>query len=48
MQKADIYKTHGDNNLVKRISGVNKFTDISIGIKNTVNWFISNKEKIKF
>ena len=48
MQKADIYKTHGDNTLVKKISGIKKFTDISIGLKNTVEWFVNNKRKIKF
>ena len=48
MQRADIYKTHGDNGLVKRISGIKKFTDISIGLKNTVKWFLNNKNRIKF
>ena len=47
LQKADILKTHGDNSLIKRTSGIKKFTDISIGIKNTVEWFINNKKKIK-
>ena len=48
MQKADIYKTHGDNTLVKKISGINKFTDISTGLKNTVEWYIKNKDMINF
>ena len=48
LQKADIIKTHGDNSLVKKITGIIKFTDISIGLKNTVKWFIVNKGKIKF
>ena len=48
MHKADIYKTHGDNSLVKKISGVKKFTDISVGLKNTVKWFVNNKDTIKF
>ena len=47
LQKADILKTHGDNSLIKRISGIKKFTDISNGIKNTVEWFINSKKKIK-
>jgi len=46
--KADIYKTHGDNSLVKKITGVNKFTDISIGLKNTIKWFVDSKDTIKF
>ena len=48
MQRADIYKTHGDNSLVKRISVIKKFTDISIGLKNTVKWFVNNRDRIKF
>ena len=48
LQKADILKTHGDNSLVKKITGIKKFTDISIGLKNTVKWYIKNKDKINF
>ena len=48
INKADLYKTHGDNSLVKKISGVKKFTDISVGLKNTVKWFVNNKDTIKF
>ena len=48
LQKADILKTHGDNSLVKKITGIKKFTDISIGLKNTVKWFVNNKDTIKF
>jgi len=48
LQRADIIKTHGDNNLVKKISGIKKFTDISIGLRNTVEWFVKNKDKINF
>jgi len=46
--KADLYKTHGDNSLVKRITGIKKFTNISTGLKNTVKWFLNNKDTIKF
>ena len=48
LQRVDIIKTHGDNNLVKKISGIKKFTDISIGLRNTVEWFVKNKDKINF
>ena len=48
LQKADILKTHGDNSLVKKITGIKKFTDISVGLKNTVEWFIKNKGTINF
>ena len=38
------FKKHRDN-----CSNCNKkFTDISVGLKNTVEWFIRNKAKIKF
>ena len=46
LQKADILKTHGDNSLVKKITGIKKFTDTSIGLKNTVEWYIKNKDII--
>jgi nucleoside-diphosphate-sugar epimerase len=48
LQKADILKTHGDNSLIKKITGIKKFTDISVGLQNTVKWFIRNKATIKF
>jgi len=48
LQKADILKTHGDNSLVKKITGIKKFTDISIGLKNTVEWFIKNRDTMNF
>ena len=48
LQKGDILKTHGDNSLIKKITGIKKFTDISIGLKNTVDWFIKNKDTIYF
>ena len=48
LQKADIFKTHGDNSLVKKITGIKKFTDISMGLKNTVKWYIKNKDTINF
>jgi UDP-glucuronate 4-epimerase len=48
LQKADILKTHGDNSLVKNITGIKKFTNISIGLKNTVEWYIKNKDTINF
>jgi len=32
--------------LVKKITGIKKFTDISIGLENTVEWYIKNKDTI--
>ena len=43
LQKGDIYKTHGSNSLIKKITKFKKFTSIDIGLKNTVNWYIKNK-----
>jgi nucleoside-diphosphate-sugar epimerase len=47
-QSADVIKTHGDNRSIKKFTGYKQFTDISTGIKNTVQWFIKYKKKIKF
>ena len=47
-QSADVFKTHGDNTMIKKFSGYKKFTNISIGIKNTVDWFVKYRGKIKF
>lgn len=47
-QSADVFKTHGDNAMIKKFSGYKKFTNISIGIKNTVDWFVKYQGKIKF
>ena len=46
-QSADVYKTHGDNSLVKKTVKIKKFTKIETGIMNTVNWFKDNKKIIK-
>ena len=44
LQKVDIIKTHGDNSLIKKITGIKKFTSIEEGIKNTVNWYVKNNK----
>ena len=46
-QSADVYKTHGDNSLIKKTVKIKKFTKIETGIMNTVNWFKHNKKIIK-
>jgi len=43
LQKGDIYKTHGSNFLIKKITKFKKFTSIDTGLRNTVNWYIKNK-----
>ena len=46
-QSADVYKTHGDNSLIKKTVKFKKFTKIEKGIINTVNWFKNNNKIIK-
>ena len=43
LQKGDIYKTHGSNTLIKKITKFKNFTSIDKGLKNTVSWYIKNK-----
>tara|TARA_B110000305_G_scaffold81143_1_gene91269 strand:- start:3152 stop:4111 length:960 start_codon:yes stop_codon:yes gene_type:complete len=43
IQKGDIYKTHGDNTFLKKSINFKSFTDINVGIKNTVDWYMKNK-----
>ena len=39
LQKADVIKTHGDNKKILNIVGKMKFTDLDLGLKNTIKWF---------
>ena len=39
LQKADVIKTHGDNKKILNIVGKMKFTNLDLGLKNTVEWF---------
>jgi UDP-glucuronate 4-epimerase len=41
--KADVYKTFGSNKKIKKFLKIKKFTKISIGLKNTINWYFENK-----
>jgi len=43
LQKGDIYKTHGSNALIKKITKFKNFTSVDTGLRNTVNWYIKNK-----
>ena len=38
-QKIEIFKTHGDNTLIRKLVNKNKFINYKIGLKKTVNWF---------
>jgi UDP-glucuronate 4-epimerase len=40
--KADVYKTHGDNKKIKRILKNYNFKKIDKGLKKTMNWFIEH------
>ncbi len=39
LQKADVVKTHGSNKKILSLIGKQKFTSISLALKNTVNWY---------
>jgi len=43
-QRADVIKTHGNNNKIKKYNKINKFTDIHIAISNTAKWYKENWE----
>ena len=41
--KADVYKTYGDNKKIKSyLNNTIKFTDYKKGVENTCNWFLTN------
>lgn len=40
--KGEVFKTHGNNNKLRKIFGKIKFTDIEIGLKNTIKDFIKH------
>ena len=46
-QKADVYKTHGDNKRILRTSRFSKFTNIYEALKKTHDWFFYNKKFYK-
>ena len=43
-QLADVYKTHGSNSKLKKITRFKKYTDIDTGLKNLINWTMKNKK----
>ena len=44
--KIEVYKTHGDNTKIKKITGFKKFTDIETGLLQLVNWSKKHLKKI--
>ena len=44
LQKVDVIKTHGNNNKIKKLLNLKKFTPIEIGLKSMIHWYkIENK-----
>jgi UDP-glucuronate 4-epimerase len=41
-QQADVMKTHGNNNKIKKFLKVKKFTNINLAITNTAKWYKEN------
>jgi hypothetical protein len=39
LQQADIYKTHGNNKKIIKITKFNKFTNLEKGLVNTLDWY---------
>ena len=44
--KADVYKTFGDNKKIKKILNYRKFTRIEFGLNKTIQWFFKNNLKL--
>ena len=44
-RKGEMIKTYGDNNKIKKIVNFKKFTNINAGIKKTIKWYLSFKNK---
>ena len=39
LQQADIYKTHGNNKKIIKITKFNNFTNLEKGLVNTLDWY---------
>ena len=44
-RKGEMIKTYGDNKQIKKITNFKKFTNINEGIKKTIKWYLSFKNK---
>ena len=43
--KADVYKTYGDNKKIRKLLGGKiQLTSYKYGVKNTCDWFFKNKK----
>ena len=47
MQQADVYKTHGSNLKLIKMTKIKKFTDIKVGTKNVIDWAKKNGKYLK-
>ncbi len=45
-QKADVYKTHGNNNLLISLIKKKKFTNLKVGFDKCITWYQKNYKKI--
>ena len=46
-QKADVFKTHGNNNKIKKKTNFKKFTNFNFALSKTHEWFKSNYKMFK-
>ena len=44
-RKGEMIKTYGDNNKIRKIVSFKKFTNINVGIKKTIKWYLGFKNK---
>ncbi len=47
LNKADVFKTHGDNYKIKKFLKIKKFTSFSVGFNKTFIWYKKNFKKLK-
>ena len=45
--KADVYRTFGDNKKIKKFIKFKKFTNINFGLKKTIEWYNLNFKYLK-
>ena len=46
-QKADVYKTHGNNDKIKKKTNFTRFTNFNLALSRTHEWFKSNYKMFK-
>tara|TARA_B100000989_G_C19530576_1_gene469514 strand:- start:2197 stop:3153 length:957 start_codon:yes stop_codon:yes gene_type:complete len=43
--KADVYETHGSNAKIKKSLNISKFTNINVGLRKTIIWYLDTYKK---